>query len=130
MSLTSFPGLREHDERMAHIAKDHWRQHESYADHAERVARCTEAATWYFNAATKPQREAYRRAMEDLRGLYSPKAHRAREAAEAAWYASTERARELLERTFEDFMRDGEIAESTSDLWDELAVEASKKDAA
>lgn len=130
MSLTSFPGLREHDERMAHIAKDHWRSDETYSDQAERVTQCTEAATWYFNSATKPQREAYRRAMEDLRGLYAPKYTRMREAAEAAWYASTERARELLERTFEDFMRDGECSEATSDLWDELAVDASKKDAA
>lgn len=114
----------------ADYAANHWRQFESADEHAERVERAEQAAGWYFNEATKPQKAAYTRAMEDLRGLSGPRYDRAREAAEAAWYASTKDAADLLNRTCDEIMRDGEMSESLGAEWDRLCAASIEKEAA
>ena len=118
--LTSFPGLRDHDDRVAAISRDHWRQFESASEHAERVAAAQERAGWYFDDATKPQKGTYKRAIAGMANLQGDSWDRAHEAATASWYASTAMARDLFERTFEDLMRDGEVSEQTGALWDAL----------
>jgi hypothetical protein len=116
----SYPGLRDHDDRIAFIAKDHWRQFESPSEHAERVASAQESAGWYFDQATRPQKADYKRAVAALSNLQGLSHDRALEAANRAWYASTAKARDVFERTFEDLMRDGEVSEETGALWDAL----------
>ncbi|WP_024516792.1 hypothetical protein [Bradyrhizobium sp. Tv2a-2] len=116
--------IQAHYDRIAHISRDHWRQYESYEEHAARVVSAKNEAAWYFDHATALQAAAYVRAMHDLQGLSAPVYDRAREAANRDWYASTAEARKLYERTFEDFMRDGEIQESTSELWEALDATA------
>lgn len=102
-------------------AKNHWRRNESDVDHAERVEAAETEAGRYFDDATKVQKAAYTLAMNDLRGLSGPRYDRARAAAKAAWDASTEQARELFYVTADEIMRDGEVSEATSALWDALS---------
>jgi hypothetical protein len=98
------------------------RDDESPSEYAERVERMEQAAAWYFNNATKPQKGAHTQAINDLRGLFGPKYERAREAASAAWKASTAEAAALYEETFAELMTAGEVSEALSYKWDELAV--------
>jgi hypothetical protein len=102
-------------------AKNHWRRFESNFEHAERVDAAEAEAGRYFDDATKVQKAAYTLAMNDLRGLSGPRYDRARAAAKAAWTASTEKARELFYITADEIMRDGEVSEETSALWDALS---------
>jgi hypothetical protein len=127
-SLTSYPGMREHLDRMAYIAKDHWRPYESNAEHAERVANAEVEAQELFDRSTEIQSAVLASEMRDteiLRGLLG---HRAHDCALWRWYASTQKARELMARTFDDLMRDGEVSEETGELWD--ALDAKQAEAA
>jgi hypothetical protein len=98
------------------------RDDESPFEYAERVERCEAVAGRWFADATKPQTAAYNRAMADLRGLSAPRYDRAREAAKAAFTASTKAASKLCDLTLAELMTAGEVSEELSYRWDELAV--------
>jgi hypothetical protein len=112
--------LQQHHDRLATIRKSHWREFETSLEHEQRVEAAEETAGRYFDHATAGQKAIYVRAIQDLSGLHAPRYDRAREAANAAWYASTSEARKLFEATLEELMRDGEVSEETSALWDAL----------
>lgn len=114
----------------AEYALNHWRQYESADEHAERVQSAEQRAGWYFDQATKPQKAAYTLAMDDLRGLSGPRYDRAREAARAAWHASTKDAADLFVRTADEIMKDGEMSEALSAEWDRLCAAQAEKEAA
>ncbi|WP_029581985.1 hypothetical protein [Bradyrhizobium sp. URHD0069] len=100
--------------------KDHWRQYESPADHAERVERAEETAGRYFEMATVRQKAAYDLAMADLRGLDAPRYTRARAAANAEWARSTAEAADLFQITCDEIMVHAEVPEEIAALWDDL----------
>jgi hypothetical protein len=112
--------LQRHSSRFEAIRKGHWRLYETPIEHEIRADAAEATAGWYFDQSTTAQKAAYLRALADLTGLQTPRAERAREVAKAVWFASTAQARVLSETTFEDLMRDGEVSEETSVLWDTL----------
>lgn len=101
-------------------AKDHWRDHESNEDHADRVERAEHSAGWYFQQATTRQKAAYNRAMADLRGLDAPRYLRARQALSATWARDTTEASDLYTVTCDAIMKHGEVPEELSSEWDSL----------
>ena len=119
-SPTSYTGMREHTDRMARIAKDHWRKFETNEEHQDRVECAELDAAWYFEDATKGQSAAYERALRTVAGIHTPRAERFREAALSAWYIATADAGKLFEETFEEILRDGELSEETAARWDAL----------
>ena len=102
------------------IAARFYREDESVFDNEARVERAGIEAGWWFDAVTKPQAKAYSEAISVWAGDYSPRANRARDAAKAAFYASTVEARALCLRAYEDFLRDGEVGEETADAFESL----------
>lgn len=104
---------------MTHYRRDD----ESPSEYADRVERCEARAGWYFADATKAQKATYDRAMSDLRGLSAPRYDRAREAARAAFTASTKAASELCDLTLTELLTDGEVSEETNARWDALAAD-------
>lgn len=112
--------LQHHHDRLAYIAKDHWRQYEHPADHAERVAAAEAEAGRYFAAATAGQKAVYDATLATWRYIDAPKYDRAREAAQRVWEASTADARKLFEISFDEILRTGELSEETGALWDAL----------
>ncbi len=122
--------LSVHNARLDSIRKSHWRQHETDRDHEDRADAAEASALWYFDQATKGHKAAYNAAMAGLSGLYAPRHNRAREAAKAAWYASTANARDLFADTFEQIMATGEVPESMSARWDALYAESKQAEAA
>ena len=120
VGIAIMTSLQRHGSRFDDIRKDHWRQYETPAEHEARVDAAVATAGWYFDQATTAQKAAYLRTVADLTGLQTPRAERAREVAKTVWLASTAGARALFETTFEDLMRDGEVSEETSALWDAL----------
>jgi len=120
MMVTSYPGMREHLDRMAFIAKDHWRQYESNADHTDRVECAEIEAQEWFEDATARQSAIYAHNLENLQGLHGPRYDRAREHALWRWYEATKRERNLMALTFDDLMRCGEVSPETAGLWDAL----------
>ncbi|MFT2568493.1 hypothetical protein ACMWP8_28960, partial [Escherichia coli] len=50
----------------------------------------------------------------------APRYDRARQQVEFDYHRDTAKARELLERSLEDLMRDGEVSQETYALWDAL----------
>jgi hypothetical protein len=111
-----------HNAKMALIRKDHWRQYETAFEHDERADACESSAYLYFRRATEGQQAAYQRALADVMGDYSPRANRARYAAERRWVETTAEARALFAETFEALMRDGEVSEELAASWDALPV--------
>lgn len=101
-----------------------------FSEARERFERCEERAGKLFADATKAQTAVYHRALSDLRGLSAPRYDRARDAAKAVFDASTAAARELCEQSIKDLMLTGEISESLSYRWDELAVSGAMLEAA
>ena len=119
-SLTAYPSMRDHLDRMARIAKDHWRKFETNEEHQDRVECAELDAAWYFEDATKGQSTAYARALRTVSGIHTPRAERFREAALSAWYIATADAGKLFEETFEEILRDGQLSEATAARWDAL----------
>jgi|SRR5579863_5101612 len=101
-----------------------------FSEAREKLERCEALAGRYFAEATKAQTATFHRAMSDLRGLQGPRYDRAREAAKAAFEASTAQASELCDETIRELMLTGEISESLSYRWDELAVAEAMLEAA
>jgi hypothetical protein len=119
-SPTAYPSMREHLDRMAYIAKDHWRRFESDGEHQDRVECAELRVNWFFEKSTEGQSAAYERALRVVSGIHTPRAEGFRAAALAAWHVATADARELLEESFEEILRDGELSEETAARWDAL----------
>jgi hypothetical protein len=98
------------------------RDDESPSEYADRVERAETCAGRCFADATKAQAAIYQRAMADLRGLIAPRYDRARQAAKAAFKASTTAASELSEETLRELLTDGEVSEALNNRWDLLAL--------
>ena len=130
VGIAIMTSLQRQGSRFDDIRKGYWRQHETPAEHEGRVDAAEATAGWYFDQSTTAQKAAYLRALADLTGLHTARAERAREAAKAVWFASTVGARALFETTFEDLMRDGEVSEETSALWDALPAHVELAEAA
>ncbi|WP_315792331.1 MULTISPECIES: hypothetical protein [unclassified Bradyrhizobium] len=77
-------------------------------------------AVWYFDQATKGQKQAYLRAINQLADNYSPHANRVRDAALAAWNASTAAAAKLYDETFDEIIRTGAVSAETTARWSAL----------
>ena len=120
VGIAIMTSLQRHGSRFDNICKGYWRQYETPVEHQIRADAAETTAGWYFDQATTAQKAAYLRTVADLTGLQTPRAERAREVAKTVWFASTAGARDLFETTFEDLMRDGEVSEETSVLWDSL----------
>lgn len=105
-----------------HFHASRFLQTRSVDDEQARFERCEETAGWYFANATKTQAAAFHRAMADLKGLSAPRYDRARDAAKAAFEASTKAASELCEETVRELMQTGDVSEALSYRWDELDV--------
>jgi hypothetical protein len=101
-------------------AINHWRRHESEAEHAFRVMRAEEDAQSLFASATVRQKQAYDAVMADLRGLRAPRYDRTRAAALRVWRDTTQDARTLYFRTCDTLMRSGEIPEELDRAWTRL----------
>jgi hypothetical protein len=99
--------------RIAQIRKISWVR-EDLADAA------LQNAVWYFDASTKGQKAAFQRAIAPVHGDYSPRANRIRDAARAAWDASTALAAKLYDQTFDEIMRTGEVSSETVARWSAL----------
>jgi hypothetical protein len=110
------------NDKFQQIAKSHWREYETFSEHADRVHAAERECGSWFDAATKPQRAAYVEAISAWYGDWSPRANRIRDAARAAFYASTVEASELCLKTFAAVMVDGEVPESLMDEWDDLIL--------
>src|SRR5579859_5655654 len=110
---------QRHD-HLAEIRKSYWRQYETPQEHEDRADGAEREASRLFAIVTKGQEAAYIGRLRELAGLSSPLANRAREAACAAWYASTKDAWRLYLITVEEYMRDGDLSESTQDAWNAL----------
>lgn len=109
-------------DRYAEICRSHWQQYESDDEHAERVERCSLKAGEYFDDATREQKAEYDQTIAVIAAYKgSPRWARMRDAAKKRWYEATQPARDLFLDTFDELMRDGEMAESTGDRWDALA---------
>lgn len=107
---------------MSYYAKNPHYAPDDFSEENEKLERCErEAGTW-FNQATKPQRAAYDLAIADLRGLMGPRYTRARETAQAAWYAATRPAAALFDLTVAELLTTGEVSEELQYRWEMLAV--------
>jgi len=122
--------MTDFDARLARIRRSHWFRHETDAEHEARVEAAEATAGWYFRQATEPQREAYRRSLADLMGMTAPRDERAREAALAAYEASTAAAGNLMLDTIDELLRTGEISEELSDRWEALCRQTDRARAA
>jgi hypothetical protein len=114
------PSMREHLDRMAYIAKDHWRRFESDEEHQDRVECAELRVNWFFEDATEGQSAAYQRALRTVSGIHTPRAELFREAALSAFHIATADTRKLVEESFAEILRDGELSEETAARWDAL----------
>jgi hypothetical protein len=87
-------------------------------------------ARWYFDRATRPQREAYQQRMRDLLPYRGPKAERDRAEALRKCRADTKEAAALFDLTRECILTTGEVSETLSYAWDELALRSTMMEAA
>ena len=110
------------NDRWDFIANSSWRDFETNCEHDARVESAGREAGSWFAAATKPQKALHDETVAVWRGDWSPRANRFRDAARAAFYASTVEASELCLRTFKAVLDDGEVPESLMDEWDDLIL--------
>jgi hypothetical protein len=105
------------------LLEEYWDRN-SAEEHAERVAKAEQEAGFLFALSTKDQQAEYDATMRGLLGMVGPKWQRAREAAKAKFYADTQAARDLCDRTVECLLETGEVSEALSDEWDALSTPA------
>lgn len=112
--------------RFDHIAREYSHKFETRADWEAAVARAYSESGDWFAYATKPQKAAHTAALADLYGDHFPRANRARDAAKAAFYASTDDAAQLCLLAFEDHLRDGEIHPDTAEAFELLTAKSER----
>jgi hypothetical protein len=87
-------------------------------------------AQFFFDRATRPQREAYQQRMRDLLPYRGPKAERDRAEALRKCRSDTKEAAALFDLTRQCILTTGEVSESISFAWDELMLRSTFAQAA
>lgn len=102
-----------------------------FSEQRERLERAEAHAGRWFNDATKAQLARFNDRMA-VASAYkgAPRWDREREAAHKEFHDTTAAARELSEETVRELMLTGEVSESLSYRWDELAVTGAMLEAA
>jgi hypothetical protein len=109
--------------RMSYYARNHLQ--DDWASHAtreseQRLEAAERAAGWYFEQATRRQRNAHEAHLRVLLGSSGPKWDRARETLRAKFAAATAEARALFDRTVICLLDTGEVSDELDEAWTAL----------
>lgn len=113
--------------------KDFWREHETDAEHADRVKAAEKLSLSYFHDLTAHQRGEFLQivaAAENAHGHGSQAHDAAIDLAKRSWERDTAEAVALMDETAIEIMRDGEVSEAMSERWDALGAARSVMEAA